>query len=194
MSPDIRISISDDETFERLKRRKNELDLSWKEVVLRGLKKRTMPLEHLGIKDPIGKRALEIVDGLTITTPEAEEDIETTIDRLERGEDSILSFDFLNKSRCRIPLRIGLTTGKGGHKVKWQEVRRGKSTSHMNSFSEEEREEIAEKLGEGRKATLKMERGKIEYDVVPTISWTRDDSGFCCAKEVSVEEIDVQEE
>jgi hypothetical protein len=39
MSRDIRISIDDDEVFERLKRRKRELDLSWEEALRRGLER-----------------------------------------------------------------------------------------------------------------------------------------------------------
>ncbi|WP_435360733.1 hypothetical protein [Haloarchaeobius sp. DFWS5] len=37
MSREIRISIDDDEVFERMKRRKEELDLSWEETLRRGL-------------------------------------------------------------------------------------------------------------------------------------------------------------
>ena len=37
MSREIRISIDDDEVFERMRRRKDELDLSWEEVLRRGL-------------------------------------------------------------------------------------------------------------------------------------------------------------
>lgn len=39
MSRDIRISIDDDEVFERLKRRKRQLDLSWEEALRRGLER-----------------------------------------------------------------------------------------------------------------------------------------------------------
>lgn len=38
MSRDIRISIDDDEVFERLKRRKDALDLSWEDALRRGLR------------------------------------------------------------------------------------------------------------------------------------------------------------
>jgi hypothetical protein len=37
MSREIRITIDDDEVFERMRRRKDELDLSWEEVLRRGL-------------------------------------------------------------------------------------------------------------------------------------------------------------
>lgn len=37
MSGEIRITIEDDEVFERMRRRKDELDLSWEEVLRRGL-------------------------------------------------------------------------------------------------------------------------------------------------------------
>jgi hypothetical protein len=38
MSREIRVSINDDEVFERMKRRKQQLDLSWEEVLRRGLR------------------------------------------------------------------------------------------------------------------------------------------------------------
>lgn len=40
MSREIRVSIDDDEVFERMKRRKQELDLSWEDVLHRGLQRR----------------------------------------------------------------------------------------------------------------------------------------------------------
>lgn len=41
MSREVRITIGDDEVFERMKRRKRELDLSWEEVLHRGLEHRS---------------------------------------------------------------------------------------------------------------------------------------------------------
>ena len=38
MAREIRISIDDDEVFERMKARKRDLDLSWEEVLYRGLR------------------------------------------------------------------------------------------------------------------------------------------------------------
>jgi len=43
VSRQIRISIDDDEVFERLKRRKDALDLSWEDVLRRGLRDSTEP-------------------------------------------------------------------------------------------------------------------------------------------------------
>lgn len=43
MSRQIRISIEDDEVFERLKRRKDALDLSWEDVLRRGLRDGSRP-------------------------------------------------------------------------------------------------------------------------------------------------------
>ncbi|MFC5972183.1 hypothetical protein ACFPYI_12655 [Halomarina salina] len=43
MSRQIRISIEDDEVFERLKRRKDALDLSWEDVLRRGLRDSSEP-------------------------------------------------------------------------------------------------------------------------------------------------------
>jgi hypothetical protein len=39
MSREIRVTINDDEVFERMKRRKQKLDLSWEEVLRRGLRR-----------------------------------------------------------------------------------------------------------------------------------------------------------
>lgn len=43
MSREIRITVDDDEVFERMKRRKQELDLSWEEVLHRGLRRDPEP-------------------------------------------------------------------------------------------------------------------------------------------------------
>ncbi|WP_313691170.1 hypothetical protein [Halorarum halobium] len=40
MAREVRITVDDDEVFERMKRRKRELDLSWEEVLYRGLTRR----------------------------------------------------------------------------------------------------------------------------------------------------------
>ena len=40
MAGEVRISVDDDEVFERMKRRKQDLDLSWEEVLYRGLARR----------------------------------------------------------------------------------------------------------------------------------------------------------
>lgn len=46
MAREIRITVDDDEVFERMKRRKRDLDLSWEEVLYRGLDER--PDEDVG--------------------------------------------------------------------------------------------------------------------------------------------------
>ncbi|UPV99063.1 hypothetical protein M0R88_11050 [Halorussus gelatinilyticus] len=43
MSREIRITVDDDEVFERMKRRKQDLDLSWEDVLHRGLRRDTAP-------------------------------------------------------------------------------------------------------------------------------------------------------
>jgi hypothetical protein len=45
MAREVRISVDDDEVFERMKRRKQELDLSWEEVLHRGLRPPETPPE-----------------------------------------------------------------------------------------------------------------------------------------------------
>lgn len=43
MTREIRVTVDDDEVFERMKRRKQELDLSWEEVLHRGLRRDRRP-------------------------------------------------------------------------------------------------------------------------------------------------------
>jgi hypothetical protein len=50
MAREIRISVDDDEVFERMKRRKADLDLTWEEVLQRGLRPET-PEEPRGPED-----------------------------------------------------------------------------------------------------------------------------------------------
>lgn len=45
MAREVRITVDDDEVFERMKRRKQELDLSWEEVLHRGLRPPETPPE-----------------------------------------------------------------------------------------------------------------------------------------------------
>ncbi|MFC7139463.1 hypothetical protein ACFQMA_06370 [Halosimplex aquaticum] len=52
MAREVRITIDDDEVFERMKARKRELDLSWEEVLHRGL--REVPEERPGEPQPPG--------------------------------------------------------------------------------------------------------------------------------------------
>ncbi|WP_123538753.1 hypothetical protein [Halosimplex salinum] len=52
MAREVRITIDDDEVFERMKARKRELDLSWEEVLHRGL--REVPEERQGESHPPG--------------------------------------------------------------------------------------------------------------------------------------------
>lgn len=57
MSREIRITIDDDEVFERLRRRKDELDLSWEEVLRRGLRgdeNHGRHGRHAGPSGPVG--------------------------------------------------------------------------------------------------------------------------------------------
>jgi len=48
MSREVRITIDDDEVFERMKHRKQELDLSWEEVLHRGLRPDSTAGQHPG--------------------------------------------------------------------------------------------------------------------------------------------------
>lgn len=51
MGREIRVTIDDDEVFERMKARKRELDLSWEEVLHRGLRREESPDEGAGRRE-----------------------------------------------------------------------------------------------------------------------------------------------
>ena len=59
MAREIRITINDDEVFERMKRRKEQLDLSWEEVLYRGL--RQAPTEPGDLADEIKRQVSDHV-------------------------------------------------------------------------------------------------------------------------------------
>ena len=63
MSREIRISIDDDEVFERMKARKRELDLSWEEVLHRGLRTRQRSDPNAGRPSADHGRRTEPVGG-----------------------------------------------------------------------------------------------------------------------------------
>lgn len=55
MSREVRITIDDDEVFERMKRRKRELDLSWEDVLHRGLRRTPEGPPNQSGSEPRGK-------------------------------------------------------------------------------------------------------------------------------------------
>lgn len=147
--PDVRVSFDDPEVFDRLSKRKEKLDLSWREVIFRGLQKEGAP------------------------------DIDEEINILESAEDAVLVFDFFDSFNKRIPLRVRLQTGPNGYEVDWVVIRQGKGTEGMNQFSSEERDEIATKSETGHTANLMFEADGESYPVKAVLSWGRDKHGNC---------------
>lgn len=126
MTREIRVTVDDDEVFERMKRRKRELDLSWEEVLRRGLQRGGGRLaargaEGEGVEISFGPGAGEglnpfaddfqqrlkrqIVDSVQESVPGyAPEEgagpdpdpLDEEIDRLEEAEDATLAFPFLD--------------------------------------------------------------------------------------------------
>lgn len=120
---EIRITVDDDEIFERMKTRKRELDLSWEEVLHRGLRRETSvhrrgshrapdPVDAPGafaddLKRQIkGQVRASLQDSLAATSFESDpaspeplgpgdSSLEDEVGTLESAEDAILRFDYL---------------------------------------------------------------------------------------------------
>lgn len=214
MVREIRISIDDDEVFERMKRRKQALDLSWEEVLKRGLRRGgdrvDVDLGGLGgisvaggddygsgpgrpprPTDPdfgarLGEQIRQQVQRSLGETFGLEE-----FDDVADAEDAVLAFDDLDADDpgTEIPLRVTLTTTADGLGVEVVAVRQGKGISHMNSFPRDARRRIAEGLARGETATLRLNGEDESYDVRPTLSWRTGDNGRPTVTDVTVEEV-----
>lgn len=147
--PEVRVSFDDPEVFNLLSERKEELDLSWQEVIFRGLQKEGAP------------------------------DIEEEVDRLESAEDAVLDFDFFDSTEKRVPVRIRLKTGPNGYEVDRVDIRRGKDVEMMNRFKSHDRDKIAEKLKDRDATNLVFRADKTSYNVEVVLSWGRDEHGRC---------------
>ena len=124
MAREIRITIDDDEVFERMKGRKRELDLSWEEVLHRGLRRKE-PAESRGPRDDHATYRPPPPDPITAPGAFAEDlkrqiqgqvrdslyasleasawgddhhrdSLGRDVETLESAEDAILVFDFLD--------------------------------------------------------------------------------------------------
>lgn len=215
MAREIRITIDDDEVFERMKARKRELDLSWEEVLHRGLRRddpgrdereefsqyRTEGTRREPprgpIDDPSGfaedlKRQIQgqVRDSLRASV---EDDLlDTEVATLESAEDAVLVFEFLGeRARDRayqIPLRVTLEASTEGLEIDVVAVRHGKTVTDMNTFDPGVRKRVIESLAAGEGATLRLAAGEEEYRVEPVLSWTRTD-GTPTVGAVSIEEV-----
>lgn len=201
MAREIRITVDDDEVFERLRRRKRELDLSWEEALRRGLREggRPGPAGHgpAGAATPFdpdfGERikrnvARSLQESLADLggewqpeppeprEPGGDRELDAEIDRLADAEDAVLAFPFLDSEGAEVPLRVDLRTTSGGMAVDVVAIRRGKGTEGSNRFERGDRKAVASRLAGGETATLRVGPGE-RYAVTPELSWARDGEG-----------------
>lgn len=129
MGREIRITIDDDEVFERMKARKRELDLSWEDVLHRGLRRsdgqgsaggvHEYPAGGPGypsevardpIRDPTGfaedlKRQIQghVRESLhaSLSTDPDLDPLDSQVETLAAAEDAVLGFDFLADAAAR---------------------------------------------------------------------------------------------
>lgn len=286
MSREIRITVADDEVFERMRRQKDALDLSWEEVLRRGLDDgghtagrrdggadrldpfdedfRERLRERVGREvragagsggsddradegagaqegtdrrrettgqdkakgqrrgfDPFdpesvaafarrqAKQAMRAAPGVSVnagpgpgpgpgagsgtgtgTGPDGQsETLDAELDRLAEAEDAALTFPFLDVSGASVPLRVTLETTGEGLAVEVVAVRSGKGTADSNRFPDDARQRVATALADGATARLTLQDGAEAYDVVPHLSWGRDDDGTPTVTEVGIERV-----
>ncbi|WP_331233062.1 hypothetical protein [Natronorarus salvus] len=210
MTREIRISIDDDEVFERMRARKNELDLSWEEVLHRGLRRSrggygvgagtggrwSAPEADLAdelqreIRQKVANSIRASVGGLGPEPTGWEDDLDEEMSALSAAEDAVVVFEGSEDDpSCQIPLRVSLRTDRNGLAVEVVAIRRGRGVEGMNAFPPEARRRIVESLARGETATLRIEEGIEEYPIVPRLAWSRDEAGRPTVVEVSVEDV-----
>lgn len=213
MAREIRITVGDDEVFERMKARKRELDLSWEEVLHRGLRRDDPTQEERGEqyrtegpgrsppRDPIGdptgfaedlKRQIQGQVRDSLQASFENDPLDTEVATLESAEDAVLVFEFLGERAqertCQVPLRVTLEASTGGLAIDVVAIRHGKTVTDMNAFDPKIRKRVIEGLAAGEGATLRLAAGDEEYRVEPVLSWTRTD-GTPTVGSVSIEEV-----
>lgn len=198
----------EEEAFRRLKQRKEQLDLSWRDVILRGLEEkpstRDLRAGRLLAKQWFGEGMdnQPSGEGITATVQDTDPnarvaqeleravdsfesggDLETEIENLESGDDAILS---LPGTDTEIPLRVRLKTTNEGLEAGLVAVR---DIPGRNQFKESDRATTSESLAEGEPAILEIGQiDEVRYEVTPSIEWSRDDSGMLTATDVDIKE------
>lgn len=214
MSREIRVTINDDEVFERMKRRKQKLDLSWEEVLRRGLRRDP---DHGGyhrergsgvgygrsgdlgediahhVQARVADTLRDSMEGVLEDFPGTERppgEFESELGSLEGGEDATLEFPFLDDDTGnQVPLRVDLRTSADGLDVDVITIRWGKNTSGMNQFTPEARKTVTEHFAQGEAAVLRLATGDETYRVFPVLSWSRDSSGRPTVTNVAIDDV-----
>lgn len=218
MSREIRVTIDDDEVFDRMKHRKQQLDLSWEEVLRRGLRHPREGIDHknrshrgdrprYGPSDDFGEEIARRVQAHVTNTlrdsmrgvlgdapdmrgPTAPGEFESELGSLERAEDATLGFPFLDSGPENvIPLRVNLRTSADGLDVDVVTIRRGKTVSKMNQFTPDARKQVTEHLAHGDKAVLQLPTDEETYRVSPVLAWSRDSTGTAIVTDVEIETV-----
>lgn len=213
MTREIRITVDDDEVFERMKHRKNLLDLSWEDVLRRGLHScgshasppRSGPKWHgknAKRKQRLKRRMREHWRGWHHrSSPEFDEfepdfemqhedpSYEIEIGHLEDAEDAILEFEFLDdEPSVQVPLRITMETSTDGLTVDVAAVRESKDVSELNRFASAERKRVAQELARGKPALLRIGNDEM-YQVNPVLSWNSNGAGFLTVTHVEIPDV-----
>lgn len=216
MAREVRITVDDDEVFERMKRRKRELDLSWEDVLHRGLWAETdrgahdwrhyseqyatgTPGDEFGdrlerqikqrVEDSLS-RAFGFEEAHREPTPPQESGYEAQVESLASAEDAVLVFPFLpDDASYSVPLRVELEMGAGEVSVEVVTVRQGKSVEEMNSFDRSARKRIAEEMATGTPVVLELGGGAEQYQVTPVLTWSRDDLDEPIVAHVEIQDV-----
>lgn len=218
MAREIRISIDDDEVFERMKARKRTLDLSWEEVLHRGLRRdQPRPGYERGheahsertrqprqsadrwdamadsIESEIQSKVYDTIrrsfGAAGIDVPE-DSSMDHEMASLEQAEDAELHFPGVGDAQSnRVPLRVNLRTGPDGLDIEVVAVRSGKSVRDLNTFSGGDRAAITKGLAGGDAAVLSLADGEETYRVRPVLEWGRDDQGRPTVRDVEIPEV-----
>lgn len=218
MVREIRITIDDDEIFERMKHRKNQLDLSWEDVLRRGFRFDRADRPHsLGARRGWGNTGRGHSGGhkggghrgrmhdrwfLRGESPpeyvdhdqESSEDLtdpffDVEIGRLRDAEDALLRFDSLDSELgAQVPLRVTFQASADGLTVDVAAVRQGQSVSDMNQFTGPDRKRVVRALVRGETAELRLTEDEA-YRVIPVLSWSTDPDGHPTVVDVEITDV-----
>jgi hypothetical protein len=188
MTRNIRVEV-DDAVFEEYSRRKDQLGLSWEEVLRRGLQDKTVieslqesqtPLEALGANDPLGR---QVIDQFAPSKPEDNDSLDARVEKLEQTESAELEFEFLERPHHRIPLQVIIQTSTTGHEIEVVSVHQ--TDTGTNRFDKEDRDKILQEMADDN-VVLHLNDGRETYYVEPTLTWQNDDVGNLVVSNISI--------